>query len=225
MSTEDYADICEPSARLCAQFPGEYRRKPDREMATQAFVAAMTKPHLLGAGAEKYGGSGLKLSAGAAVLEEIQRAGCNGGGCHAQMNTLGTAAARLRCAEGQVAAEDRSGELGCKPSASTADSAPIHLAQDHRAPRRRPLRFKPEDLDQPRRAFRLMILLRAPRRATRKETHRGVSVHHRQSPSARVTASPSEPIRTMMNHATTEVFFDNMNVRRKIPRRGREGFR
>ncbi|WP_193752926.1 acyl-CoA dehydrogenase family protein, partial [Aureimonas ureilytica] len=37
-----------------------------------------------------YGGAGLKLSAAAAILEEIQRAGCNGGGCHAQMYTMGT---------------------------------------------------------------------------------------------------------------------------------------
>ena len=39
---------------------------------------------------EEYGGAGLKLSAAAAILEEIQRAGCNGGGCHAQMYTMGT---------------------------------------------------------------------------------------------------------------------------------------
>src|SRR5258705_4558526 len=39
---------------------------------------------------EEYGGAGLKLSAAAAILEEIQHAGCNGGGCHAQMYTMGT---------------------------------------------------------------------------------------------------------------------------------------
>src|SRR5947209_19953387 len=90
--SEDYADIREAVAKLCAQFPGEYWRKLDREMAyPKAFVDALT-----GAGylsvliPEEYGGAGLKLSAAAAILEEIQRAGCNGGGCHAQMYTMGT---------------------------------------------------------------------------------------------------------------------------------------
>ena len=68
-------------------FPGAYWRQLDREMAyPTAFVQALT-----GAGwlamliPEEYGGAGLPLSAAAAVLEEIQRAGCNCGACHAQM--------------------------------------------------------------------------------------------------------------------------------------------
>ena len=56
-----------------------------------AFVDALTKAGYLSVLIpEEYGGAGLKLSAAAAILEEIQRAGCNGGGCHAQMYTMGT---------------------------------------------------------------------------------------------------------------------------------------
>src|SRR3982751_4562865 len=81
--TEDHADIREAVAKLCAQFPGEYWRKLDREMAyPKAFVDALTEAGYLSVLIpEEYGGAGLKLSAAAAILEEIQRAGCNGGGC------------------------------------------------------------------------------------------------------------------------------------------------
>src|SRR4051794_11902803 len=90
--TEDHADIREAVAKLCAQFPGEYWRKLDREMAyPTAFVDSLTQAGYLSVLIpEEYGGAGLKLSAAAAILEEIQRAGCNGGGCHAQMYTIGT---------------------------------------------------------------------------------------------------------------------------------------
>src|SRR5664279_5349025 len=89
---DEYADIRDAVAKLCAQFPGEYWRKLDREMAyPQAFVDALTQAGYLSVLIpEEYGGAGLKISAAAAILEEIQRAGCNGGGCHAQMYTMGT---------------------------------------------------------------------------------------------------------------------------------------
>src|SRR5258707_10433861 len=89
---DEYADIRDAVAKLCAQFPGEYWRKLDREMAyPSAFVDALTQAGYLSVLIpEEYGGAGLKLSAAAAILEEIQRAGCNGGGCHAQMYTIGT---------------------------------------------------------------------------------------------------------------------------------------
>src|SRR6202022_1719911 len=88
---DEYADIRDAVAKLCAQFPGEYWRKLDREMAyPQAFVDALTQAAYLSVLIpEEYGGAGLKISAAAAILEEIQRAGCNGGGCHAQMYTMG----------------------------------------------------------------------------------------------------------------------------------------
>src|SRR5260221_5613438 len=89
---DDYADIREAVAKLCAQFPGEYWRKLDREMAyPQAFVDALTEAGYLSVLIpEEYGGAGLKLSAAAAILEEIQRAGGHGGGFPCPNDTLGT---------------------------------------------------------------------------------------------------------------------------------------
>src|ERR1700709_2162910 len=88
----EFADIRNAVAKLCAQYPGEYWRKLDREMKYPSeFVDALTQAGYLSVLIpEEYDGAGLNLSAAAAILEEIQRAGCNGGGCHAQMYTMGT---------------------------------------------------------------------------------------------------------------------------------------
>src|SRR4051812_49516382 len=79
---DDYKDIREAIAKLCAQFPGEYWRKLDREMAyPKAFVDALTEAGYLSVLIpEEYGGAGLKISAAAGVLGENQRAGGKGGG-------------------------------------------------------------------------------------------------------------------------------------------------
>src|ERR1700749_1355512 len=89
---QDYSDIRDAVAKLCAQFPGEYWRKLDREMAYPSeFVNALTEAAYLSVLIpEEYDGAGLKLSAATAILEEIHRAGCNAGACHAQMYTMGT---------------------------------------------------------------------------------------------------------------------------------------
>ena len=89
--TADLAPIREAVRALCQEFPGAYWQKLDRENAYPSeFVDALTKAGYLSALIpEEYGGSGLPLSAAAAILEEVQRAGCNGGACHAQMYIMG----------------------------------------------------------------------------------------------------------------------------------------
>ena len=77
---------------LCMDYPGEYWREKDRERAYPTeFVQTLTEKGFLAVLIpEEYGGSGLGIKAAAAILEEIQRSGANGGGCHAQMYTMGT---------------------------------------------------------------------------------------------------------------------------------------
>ena len=86
-----FPEIREAVRRLCARFPGDYWRRLDDERAyPAAFVAALTAAGYLAALIpEDYGGSGLPLSAAAAILEEIHHAGCNGAACHAQMYIMG----------------------------------------------------------------------------------------------------------------------------------------
>src|ERR1700740_3312061 len=91
-ANEDLAQIRESVRALCAKFPGEYWRALDRERAYPTeFVAALTQAGFLAALIpEEYGGSGLSMTAAAAIMEEIQASGCNGAACHAQMYTMGT---------------------------------------------------------------------------------------------------------------------------------------
>src|SRR4249920_4272741 len=92
MSEAELEPIREAVRALCAEFPGEYWRKVDRERAYPTeFVGALTKAGFLAALIpEEYGGSGLTMSAAIAIMEEIHHAGCNGAACHAQMYTMGT---------------------------------------------------------------------------------------------------------------------------------------
>ncbi|MFU8836622.1 MAG: acyl-CoA dehydrogenase family protein, partial [Roseovarius sp.] len=78
-------------AKLCATFPPEYWRELDRNSAYPTdFVRALTQAGWLAALIpEEYEGAGLPLSAAAAILEEIQKAGANGAACHAQMYIMG----------------------------------------------------------------------------------------------------------------------------------------
>ena len=88
---DHHQEIRDAVAKLCEGFPGEYWRKLDRAMAYPTeFVKALTDSGYLGVLIpEEYGGAGLKIGAGSAVLEEFT-AGCNAGACHAQMYTMGT---------------------------------------------------------------------------------------------------------------------------------------
>jgi len=89
---EDYPEIRSGVRAICARFPGSYWRELEDEHAYPvAFVDALTKAGYLGALIpEQYGGSGLPLRAAAAILEEIHAAGCSAGACHAQMYIMGT---------------------------------------------------------------------------------------------------------------------------------------
>ncbi len=118
---QEFQDIRDEVRKLCARFPGEYWRKLDREMAYPAeFVKALSQAGYLAALIpEDYGGAGLPLSAAAAILEEVQRAGCNGGACHAQMYIMGTLLRHGSDRQKRTyLAADRLAEIcGCRPSA------------------------------------------------------------------------------------------------------------
>ena len=88
----DLAQVREFVRALCGGFSAEYWRRLDRERGYPTeFVAALTKAGFLAALIpEEHGGSGLTITAAAAIMEEIDAAGGNGAACHAQMYTMGT---------------------------------------------------------------------------------------------------------------------------------------
>jgi acyl-CoA dehydrogenase len=216
---DEFHDIRDAVAKLCAQFPGEYWRKLDREMKYPTeFVNALTEAGYLSVLIpEEYNGAGLKLSAAAAILEEIQRAGCNGGGCHAQMYTMGTLLRHGNDAQkAKWLPKIASGELRLQafgvtePTSGTDTSSLKTVARrdgDHYIVNGQKIwTSRAEHSD-------LMILLArtTPKEEAKKRTD-GLSVFIVDMREAKGNGLEIRPIRTMMNHATTEVFFTDMKV-------------
>jgi acyl-CoA dehydrogenase len=216
---ETHGDIRQAIRALCKQFPPSYWRELDRARAYPTeFVRALTEAGFLGVLIpEAYGGSGLGLSAAAALLEEIQASGCNGAACHAQIYMMGTllrhgseaqkAAWLPRIARGELRMQAfgvteptsgsetlalrttavRDGDAyvvnGQKIWTSRAEHSDLMLLLARTTPRDRA----------PARTAGLSVLLVDMREAV----GRGLTIR---------------PIRTMMNHATTEVYFENLRV-------------
>ena len=219
MIPEDYSDIRDAVAKLCADFPGEYWRELDREMAYPTeFVDALTQAGWLAALIpEQYGGAGLPLGAGAAILEEMQASGGNSGACHAQMYTMGTLLRHgsdeqkqkylPQIAEGKL----RLQAFGVTEPTSGTDTGALKttakLDGGHYVINGQKIwTSRAEHSD-------LMILLArtTPLNNSMKKTA-GLSVILVDMREAIGNGLTIRPIRTMMNHATTEVFFDNLRV-------------
>jgi acyl-CoA dehydrogenase len=216
---DPYDDIREAIAKLCAQFPGSYWRALDREMAyPKEFVAALTQAGWLGALVpEEYGGSGLPLSAGAAILEEIHKSGGSAGACHAQMYTMGTLLRHgSEPQKRQYLPEIASGSLrlqafGVTEPTSGTDTGALkttaRLDGDHYVINGQKIwtsRAEHSDL--------MILLARTTPLAEGMKKTQGLSVLLVDMREAIGNGLTIRPIRTMMNHATTEVFFDDLRV-------------
>jgi acyl-CoA dehydrogenase len=217
---DEHTDIRDAVAKLCGQFPGEYWRKLDREMAyPKAFVDALTESGYLSVLIpEEYGGAGLKLSAATAILEEIHRNGCNAGACHAQMYTMGTVLRHgSESQKSQWLPKIASGELRLQafgvtePTSGTDTSSLKTFARregndSYIVNGQKIWTSRAEYSD-------LMILLArtTPKEQVKKRTD-GLSVFIVDMREAKTAGLSIRPIRTMMNHSTTEVFFTDMKV-------------
>jgi alkylation response protein AidB-like acyl-CoA dehydrogenase len=216
---EDLAQIRESVRALCGKFPGEYWRALDRARAYPTeFVAALTKAGFLAALIpEEYGGSGLSMTAAAAIMEEIQASGCNGAACHAQMYTMGTLlrhgspAQKGRWLPAIAAGELRLQAFGVTEPTSGSDTLNLRTTAvregDHYIINGQKIwtsRAEHSDL-------LLLIARTTPREAAKTRTD-GLSVFLVDMRLALGTGITINPIRTMMNHATTELFFDDLRV-------------
>ena len=216
-SPSGYAEIREEVAKLCARFPGEYWRKLDevRGYPTE-FVQALTESGYLAALIpEEYGGVGLPLSGAAAILEEVQRQGCNGGACHAQMYIMGTILRHGSAAQkAEYLPKIASGALrlqafGVTEPASGTDTTALRTTARREGDQyvvngQKIWTSRAEHSD-------LMLLLArtTPRDQVAKKTD-GLSTFIVDMRA--VQGLTIRPIRTMMNHNSCEVFFDNMAI-------------
>ena len=218
-SAETFPEIREAVRRLCAGFPGEYWREKDRERAYPAeFVQALTESGFLSVLIpEAFGGSGLGLGAAIAVLEEVHRSGCNGGASHAQMYTMGTLLKHGSEAQKQAyLPRIASGELRLQafgvtePGAGTDTTRITTFARrdgDHYVVRGQKIwisRAEHSDL--------MVLLCRTTAREEAARPSEGMSVLLVDMREAVGNGLTIRPIRTMLNHATTELFFDDLRV-------------
>ena len=215
----NYPEIRAAVARLCAAYGGDYWRGLDasRDYPT-AFVRALTEAGYLSVLIpEEYGGSGLPLGAACAVLEEIHRSGGNGGACHAQMYTMGTLLRhgsdeqKQRFLPDIAAGRLRLQAFGVTEPTSGTDTSRIRTTavrdgDDFVVNGQKVFISRTEHSD-------LMVLLvrTAPRADSGRPTD-GMSVLLVDMRQALGNGLTIRPIDTMMNHATTELFIDNLRV-------------
>lgn len=219
MTHEMHPEIRDAVARLCAGFDGDYWRDLDARMAyPTAFVDALTKSGFLAAMIpEAYGGAGLPLSAAVAILEEIQRAGCNGGAAHAQMYTMGTLLRHgSEAQKAQWLPEIAAGRLRLQAFGVTEPGSGTDTLSLATTARREGdvYRIKGQKIWTSRAEHSdLMILLArtTPREQVAKKGD-GLSVFLVDMRDALKQGMTIRPIRTMMNHSTTEVWFDDVPV-------------
>ena len=216
---EDYPELRDAVRRICSDFPPEYWRKLDEERGYPTeFVQAMTAAGFLGALIpEEYGGSGLPLRAAAVVLEEVNASGCTASPAHAQMYIMGTL---LR--HGSEEQKRRylpkiaSGELRLQAFGVTEPTTGSDTTQlKTRAERRGNVYVVNGQKVWTSRALHsdLMLLLArtTPVDQVKRRTE-GLSTFLVDLREARGKGVEIKPIRALINHNTTEVFFDNLEV-------------
>jgi len=217
--TVDHLEIRDAVAKLCSKFSSNYWQHCDQNNNyPKEFVKALTEAGFLSSLIpQEYGGLGLSLSVGAAILEEIHKSGCNAAACHAQMYTMGTLLRYgskeqkeeflPKISDGSLrlqafgVTEPSSGSDTSSLSCSAALKDEVYYINGQKI---WTSRAEHSDL--------LLLLARTtPKDKITKRTE-GLSVFIVDMNEAPKGSISIKPIRTMMNHSSTEIFFDNMPV-------------
>jgi acyl-CoA dehydrogenase len=218
-TTELHADLRHAVRDLCSRYPDAYWRDLDaRREYPREFVEALTKAGYLAALIpEQYGGSGLGVTEASVILEEVNRSGGNAGACHAQMYIMGTLLRHGSDAQKhhylpKIASGDlRLQAFGVSEPTTGSDTTQLKTTAVRRGDRyivngQKVWISRAEHSD-----LMLLLVRTTPLLDVRKKTE-GLStllVDLRNGGGRGLTI---RPIRTMMNHATTEVFFENFEV-------------
>src|SRR5580658_4752819 len=189
---EDYPELRESVRRICARYPGTYwSGLEDKEAYPTEFITELTEAGFLGALIpEEYGGSGLPVRAAAVILEEINASGCTASQGHAQMYIMGTLLRhgseeqKRRYLPGIAAGRIRLQAFGVTEPTTGSDTTQLKT---------RAVRDGDSDLVK-RRSEGLSVFL-----IDLSEKNQGKGLEIR-------------PIKAMINHNTTEVFFDNFRI-------------
>jgi acyl-CoA dehydrogenase len=216
---DELNEIRTPVRELCARFPGEYWRGLEPDRYPEEFVAALTENGWLAALIpEEYGGAGLSLTAASVILEEINASGGNAAACHAQMYTMGTIlrhgseAQKRRYLPAIASGELRLQAFGVTEPTVGSDTTHIQTTAErvdggYRVRGQKIWTSRAQHSD-------LMLLLArtTPLEAVEKRTE-GLSTFIVDMKEALAAETMTiRPIRTLMNHATTEIFFDGVEI-------------
>ncbi|MEE2776937.1 MAG: acyl-CoA dehydrogenase family protein [Acidobacteriota bacterium] len=216
---DDYRALRDPVRRICDRFPGEYWRElDDKKEYPHAFVDALTEHEYLAALIpEEYGGSGLPLRAATVILETIHECGCNAAACHAQMYTMGTVlrhgsdeqkqAYLPRIATGEL----RLQAFGVSEPATGSDTTQLKTmavrdGDGYVVTGQKLWTSRAEQSD-------LMLLLARTTAADEvKKRSEGLSTFLIDLREARGNGLEIRALDTMINHNTTEIFFDRLRI-------------
>src|SRR6266545_2388465 len=203
---------------LCSGFPGEYWRALEPDRYPDEFVAVLTQHGWLGALIpQEYGGAGLGLTAASVILEEINAAGCNAGACHAQMYVMGTLLRhgseeqKQRFLPKIAAGELRLQAFGITEPTVGSDTTQI---QTRAEPANGGYVISGQKVWTSRALHSDLMLLLArttPVEEVKKRSE-GLSVFLVDIRASRGKGMDIRPLEAMVNHNTTEVFFDNLEV-------------
>ncbi len=216
---EDFPELRRTVRHICEKFPGEYwRALDDRSGYPTEFVAALTEAGFLGALIpEEYGGSGLPLRAAAVILEEINANGCSASPAHAQMYIMGTL---LRHGNEQqkraYLPEIASGRLRLQAFGVTEPNTGSDTTQlKTRAERKGDVFVVNGQKVWTSRALHSDLMLLLARTTPLDRVGRrtdGLSVFLVDLREAKGNGIEIRPIKAMINHNTTEVFIENLEV-------------
>jgi acyl-CoA dehydrogenase len=219
LESQDYGELRDAVRRICRDYPGEYWRKLDNESGypTQ-FVRALNDAGFLGALIpEEYGGSGMPLRAAAVILEEINASGCVASAAHAQMYIMGTLLRhgseeqKRRYLPDIASGAIRLQAFGVTEPTSGSDTTQLKT----RAVRKGDVYVVNGQKVWTSRALHsdLMLLLvrTTPLEECKKKTD-GLSTLLVDLRTAKGNGIEIRPIPTMINHNTTEVFIENLEV-------------
>ena len=216
---DQHQDLRDGVRDLCKAFPGSYWRELDAARAYPAdFVKALTDAGYLAALIpEEYGGSGLGVTEASIIMEEINRSGANAGACHAQMYTMGTllrhgSEAQKReylpkIAGGQL----RLQAFGVSEPTTGSDTTQLKTMAVRRG-EKYVIRGQKIWISRAEHSDLLLLIVRTTPIGDVKKRTDGLSVLLIDMREAVGRGLTIRPIRTMMNHATTELFFDDLEV-------------
>ena len=215
-----WGEVRDGVRHICEQFPNAYWVKLDHESAYPAeFVDALTKAGYLGALIpEEYGGAGLPLSAGCAILETVHETGCNAAACHAQMYTMGTvlrhgsAAQKKKYLPGIASGALRLQAFGVTEPTTGSDTTQLKTRADKKGNDRYLVNGQKVWTSRVQHSDLMLLLARTTPADKVKKRSEGLSVFLVDLREAKGKGVEIKKIDAMINHNTCEVFFDNLEV-------------